>query len=55
MTSKPVEKIAESARGEDRPVDEKRPTIPYVFVALYPFVLVVALLALLAYFYFVRS
>lgn len=45
-----TEKIAESARGHDRPIDAKRPSIPYVLVAAYPIMLVVALLAIMAYF-----
>ena len=52
MATKPTtttEKFAESVRGEDRPIDVKRPSIPYVLVAAYPIILVAALLGILAY------
>lgn len=55
MALKPTsEKLAESARGEDKPIDEKKPTVPFAMVAAYPIILVVALLALLAYFFLFR-
>lgn len=50
MAVKPTsEKIADAARGEDKPIDEKRPAIPYVFMTAYPIILIVALLGILAY------
>ncbi|MGN6135342.1 MAG: hypothetical protein ACTHOU_12640 [Aureliella sp.] len=55
MSTKPTtQKLVESARGEDRPIDAKRPGVPYVLVAAYPIMLVVALLAILAYFLFMN-
>ena len=38
------EKFAESARGEDKPISEKRPETPAMLVGAYPIALVVILL-----------
>ena len=38
------EKIAKSARGEDKPINEKRPETPAMLVGAYPIALVVILL-----------
>lgn len=44
--------LATPDRSDDKPIDEKRPTVPYAMVAAYPIILVLALLGALAYFYF---
>ncbi len=50
------DKIAKSARGEDKPMDERRPSIPFALVwGAYPIILIVALLGLLAVFWMVRT
>ncbi len=55
-TENASEKLAKSARGEDKPIDAKRPTAPFALVlGAYPIALVVALLALLAFFWFMRG
>lgn len=38
------EKIAKSAKGEDRPINEKHPETPAMLVGAYPIALVVVLL-----------
>jgi hypothetical protein len=38
------EKFAKSARGEDKPINEKRPETPLVLVGAYPIALVAILL-----------
>ena len=55
VTESTGEKIAKSARGDDAPMDEHKPTVPFALVlGSYPIILVIALLCLLA-FYWLRS
>jgi hypothetical protein len=50
------EKIADAARGDDAPMDAKHPTVPFALVlGAYPIILVLALLAILAFIWFSRS
>ena len=49
------DKIAKSARGEDEPMDAHKPSVPFALVwGSYPIILVVALLAILAFFWMMR-
>lgn len=51
-----TDKITKSARGEDKPLDAKQPTIPFALVwGAYPILLIIALLAILAVFWLMRS
>ncbi|MGN6543713.1 MAG: hypothetical protein ACTHK7_01595 [Aureliella sp.] len=38
------EKLAKSVRGEDKPISEKRPSMPLALVGAYPIALVIILL-----------
>ena len=49
-----TDKLAKSARGEDKPIDEKRPTGPFALVAAYPIGLIVILLIILLVTWFAR-
>ncbi len=57
MVTEPArDPITKSARGEDKPMDAKRPTIPFALVlGSYPILLIIALLVMLAIFYVTRG
>jgi hypothetical protein len=57
MAEEPTsDKIARSARGEDKPMDARRPSIPFALVwGSYPIILIVALLVILAVFWMTRG
>jgi hypothetical protein len=46
------EKLAKSARGEDRPINEKRPAGPLMLVGAYPIALVIILMLVALWFAF---
>ncbi len=50
------DKISKSARGEDKPMDARKPSVPFALVwGAYPILLIVTLLVLLAVFWAMRS
>lgn len=50
------DKIAKSARGEDEPINADSPSVPFALVwGAYPIILILALLAILAVFWVMRS
>ena len=55
VPEKMADKVATPTRADDKPIDEKRPTVPYALVAAYPIILILALFAALAYFFFLRG
>ena len=56
VTESTGEKIAKSARGDDKPMDEHQPSVPFALVwGSYPIILVIALLCMLAFFWMMRS
>lgn len=57
MAAEPVtDKVVKSARGEDKPIDAKRPGVPFSLVlGAYPIALVVALLIGLLVMWFARG
>lgn len=55
-TEDATDKLGKSARGEDKPLDAKRPSVPFALVlGSYPIVLVLALLFILAMIWFYRT
>lgn len=56
MAAEPTtDKLAKSALGEDKPINEKRPSTPFAIVAAYPIGLVVILLIILLVTWLSRS
>lgn len=56
MVTEPAsDKIDKAAKGEDEPFNADHPTVPFALVlGSYPIILVVALLTILAAFWFLR-